>query len=188
MTAFDDLPTRELIGRRRFLRRTLFGVAALSAARLLPSAYTHAGVPQTVSDQLTWFSEKEYLVVSAVSARLTGHAAPGSSPDKGIDVALRADRFLATEDPEIQEQIHLLLTLFNSAFVAAVLEFKFSSFLDMGPEEKDEYLEGWMTSGISFRRTAFQALKRLCMSMHYTDARSSEEIGYHGMFMPEDRR
>ena len=188
MIAFDDSPAGEPIGRRRFLKKTLFGVAALSAARLLPSACADAKIPQSVSGKLTWFSGQEYLVVSAVSARLTGHGASGSSPDKGIDVALRADRFLATEDPEIQEQIHFLLTLFNSAVVAAVLEFKFSSFLEMAPEAQDDYLEGWMTSGISFRRTAFQALKRLCMSMHYTDARSSEEIGYHGMFLPEDRR
>jgi hypothetical protein len=49
---------------------------------------------------------------------------------------------------------------------------------------QDSYLEGWMTSSLGFRRTGFQALKRLSMSMHYTDAHSWEEIGFHGMELP----
>lgn len=188
MGSLDDSASEGVMDRRRFLRRTLFGAAALWAARFLPAQFAHAGIPQAVSSRLTFFSEQEYLIVAAVSSRLTGHPIVGALPEKDVDVALRADHFLSTEDPEIQEQIHLLLTLFNSAIVAAILEFKFSSFLKMTPEGQDEYLESWMTSGIGFRRTAFQALKRLCMSMHYTDSRSSGEIGYHGMFLPEDRR
>jgi hypothetical protein len=45
-----------------------------------------------------------------------------------------------------------------------------------------------MTSSFGFRRTGFQALKRLSMSMHYTDERSWEEIGFHGMELPGGAR
>jgi hypothetical protein len=58
----------------------------------------------------------------------------------------------------------------------------------MSPADKDSYIEDWMTSNLGFRRTGFQALKRVSMSMFYTDSRSWKEIGYEGMFMPEDRR
>jgi hypothetical protein len=188
MALLGDSASEELMDRRRFLKQTFIGAVALSAARFLPAQYAQAGIPQSVSSRLTFFSEQEYLIVATVSSRLTGHPMTGSFPEKDVDVALRADHFLSTEDPEIQEQMHLLLTLFNSAIVAAILEFKFSTFLKMQPDIQDEYVESWMTSGIGFRRTAFQALKRLCMSMHYTDSRSANEIGYHGMFLPEDRR
>jgi hypothetical protein len=188
MAMVDGSGSEGSMDRRRFLKRTLFGAAALMAARFLPAQYGHAGIPQSVSSRLTFFSDEEYLIVATVSSRLTGHPMVGSLSEKDIDVALRADHFLSTEDPELQEQFHLLLTLFNSAVVAAILEFTFSRFLNMQAEVQDEYLESWMTSSIGFRRTAFQALKRLCMSMHYTDSRSSGEIGYHGMFLPEERR
>jgi hypothetical protein len=58
----------------------------------------------------------------------------------------------------------------------------------MSPQDKDSYLEDWMTSNLGFRRTGFQALKRISLSMFYTDSRSWTEIGYEGMFLPEDRK
>jgi len=188
MIGEEQFPPGTEIGRRRFLKQTLFGAAALSIARLLPEGYVYAEVPKDIRGQLTFFSEQEYLIVSAASACLTSHTASETPPEKTIDVALRADRFLSDEQPEIQEQVHLLLTIFNSAIVAFFFHFKFSTFLKMDVEAQNSYLDGWMTSWFNFRRTGFQALKRLCMSMHYTDSRSWDEIRYHGMFMLEEQQ
>ena len=179
-------------GRRRFLRQTVLGAAALLAARALPSGFAAAqghGADSATGPgagpdgpALKFFSPEEYRVFSAAAARLTGHpAAPGGT---SIDSALRADAFLSTEDPEIQDQIHLLLTIFNSVFTAIFLSFTFSRFTGMDGGAQDRYIEGWMTSTFAFRRTAFQALKRLSMSMYYTDERAWEEIGYHGITAP----
>jgi hypothetical protein len=172
------------IGRRRFLRGTFFGAAALFVAPALPSRLIQAQVPPEIAGRLQFFSNQEYLVVSAAAARLTGHIPGEPGSGQTVDAALRADRFLSTEDSEIQDQIHLLLAIFNSPITAFVFSFKFSGFLSMDPDGQDKYLEGWMTSSLGFRRTGFQALKRLSMSMHYTDARSWEEIGFHGMELP----
>jgi hypothetical protein len=180
MTTMDSLPAAST-GRRRFLRQTLFGAAALFVAPAFPTMRLHAQVPQETARKLLFFSEHEYLVVSAAAARLTGHIQGESGPAGSVDPALRADTFLSNEDPEIQDQIHLLLTIFNSPVAAFVFNFRFSEFLHMDPPGQDDYLEGWMTSSLAFRRTGFQALKRLSMSMHYTDEHSWEEIGYHGM-------
>jgi hypothetical protein len=175
-------------GRRRFLRQTLFGAAALFIAPALPSGRIRAQIPQEAARSLKYFSEEEYLVVSAAAAHLTGHLPGGPGGGDAIDAALRADTFLSAEDPEIQDQIHLLLTIFNSSIAAFLFSFKFSGFLTMDDDARDSYLEGWMTSSLGFRRTGFQALKRLSMSMHYTDERSWEEIGYHGMELPGGSR
>ena len=169
-------------GRRRFLRQTAFGAAALIAARFLPSGRAAAQEGSAPPAALKFFSQDEYSVFSAAAARCTGH--PAASGGGGIDTALRADAFLSTEDPEIQDQIHLLLTIFNSVFAAILLSFTFSRFVDMDGAAQDRYIEGWMTSTFAFRRTAFQALKRLSMSMYYTDERSWDEIGYHGITAP----
>ena len=67
---------------------------------------------------------------------------------------------------------------------AFLFDFRFSSFLDMNAADQDSYLEDWMTSSLEFRRTGYQALKRTCLSMFYTDTRSFADIGYHGMFLP----
>jgi hypothetical protein len=175
-------------GRRRFLRQTFFGAAALFIAPALPSRVHHAQIAPVTAGQLQFFSKEEYLVVSAAAARLTGHPPGEQGSGQSVDAALRADAFLGTEDPEIQEQIHLLLTIFNSAIASFIFSFQFSGFLSMDPAGQDRYLEGWMTSSLSFRRTGFQALKRLSMSMHYTDARSWEEIGFHGIESPGGSR
>jgi hypothetical protein len=103
-------------------------------------------------------------------------------------VASRADQFLAGADPEVQDQLHQLFTVFNAAFFTFLFDFRLTSFLNMSASDKDSYVRDWMTSSLGFRRTAFQALKRVCLSMFYTDNRSWKEIGYEGMFMPEDRK
>lgn len=175
-------------GRRRFLRQTLFGTAALFVAPVLPSGLLRAQINPDIARNLVFFSQHEYLVVSAAAARLTGHIPGEPGSGQTVDAALRADTFLATEDPEIQDQIHMLITIFNSPIATFLFSFRFSGFLNMDSADQHRYLEGWMTSSLGFRRTGFQALKRLSMSMHYTDERSWEEIGFHGMELPEGAR
>ena len=55
------------------------------------------------------------------------------------------------------------------------------------PVQRRLELSRWLLMRLAFRRTGFQALKRLCVSMYYTDKVSWDAIGYSGMFLPEDR-
>ena len=171
----------ERSSRRRFLKNTALGTLLLAGARLLPASVVPDGVQQNVPDDLLYFSRHEYRLIRALAARLVGEVPPGSS---GIDVALRADGYLSGADVEVQEQFHTLLTIINSPLFAFLFDFRFSSFLDMNAADQDSYLEDWMTSSLEFRRTGYQALKRTCLSMFYTDTRSFADIGYHGMFLP----
>jgi hypothetical protein len=141
-----------------------------------------------VPHNLVYFSPEEFLIFESVAERLIGAPPPGQPGSAEIGVAARADQFLGGADPEVQEQFHQLLTVFNAPLFAFLFDFRFSSFLSMSPQDKDSYLEDWMTSSLGVRRTGFQALKRICMSMFYTHSGSWKEIGYEGMFMPEDRK
>lgn len=172
--------------RRRFLKETALGTAFLFAAKLIPLASLQA--QRQIPQDLRFLSDHEYMVMKALAERMTGVPEGEGSIRPAIDAALRADRFLAEEDPEIQSQFHQLLTLFSSTFFTFIFDFRFSSFLEMSPEGKDSYIQDWMTSPLAFRRKGFQALKRTCMSMYYTDPESWNDIGYDGMFLPEDRR
>jgi hypothetical protein len=174
--------------RRRFLKETLFGVAFLSAARLVPSGVLVAEELGDVPDNLLYFSPKEYLIFKAAAERIIGEASPGQPGANDIGVAVRGDQFLAGADPEVQEQFHQLLSVFNAPFFTFLFDFRGSSFLNMSPADKDSFIEDWMTSKFGFRRSGFQALKRVSLSMFYTESRSWKEIGYEGMFMPEDRK
>lgn len=180
--------TQNRTSRREFLKETLLGAAFLSAAKLVPSDALLADGFALVPNDLIYFSPKEYLIFEAVAERIIGVPSPGQPGSRDIGVAMRADQFLAGADPEVQEQFHQLLTVFNALLFTFLFDFRFSSFLNMSPADKDSYIEDWMTSKFGFRRTGFQALKRVCLSMYYTDSRSWKEIGYEGMFLPEDRK
>ena len=171
--------------RRKFLKQTLFGTVALSLSRFIP--FDIAKAAPAVEGALKFFSPIEYLIIQAVGERVVGNASSGSPSASHVGVAARADAFLSKESPENQEQFHQLLVVFNSNLFAFLFEFRFSSFLDMSSGDQDSYLRSWMTSSLPFRRTAFQALKRLSLSMFYTDPQSWNEIGYTGMFLPWER-
>jgi hypothetical protein len=172
--------------RRRFLKETFLGFTFLTAAKFFPRTAVLHLVPEDVANRLRFFSEHEYVLVQTVAARIIGDSQP-SGGQKPIDAALRADEYLSLADPEIQQQFHQLLIVFNGPVFAFLFDFRFSSFLDMNPDDQDSYLQDWMTSALTFRRQAFVALKRLSVSMHYTDYRSWESIGYTGLFLPWER-
>jgi hypothetical protein len=186
-TVMDSFPER-VVSRRKFLKETLSGVVLLSASKLFPSGSLLAQDLRTVPGPLAFFSKREYYIFEAIAERLIGLPSAGQPGVRDVGVAARADQFLAGADPEVQDQLHQLFTVFNAPFFTFVFDFRLSSFLNMSPADKDSYIADWMTSSLGFRRTAFQALKRVSLSMFYTDSRSWKEIGYEGMFMPEDRR
>jgi hypothetical protein len=168
--------------RRTFLRQTLFGSVVLSTASYLPSRLLSAtGTEHDVQD-LRFFSAEEFRILETAADRIVGATADDGPTAGEINVALRADRYLAGADPEIQEQFHLLMTVLNHPLFTFLFDFRLSAFVNMSKEDQDTWLEDWMTSPLGFRRQAFVGLKRLCMSMYYTDARSWKAIGYDGIF------
>ena len=173
--------------RRRFLRQTTFGLLALWGGGLHTFVRMRQQPHSMIPSGLVFFSDQEYAIVQAVARRLIGSDSRiGSEPGQS-DVALRADRFLAEAELDVQEQFHQLLVVFNAPVFTFLFDFRLSSFLAMQPDQQDTYLQDWMTSTLAFRRTAFQALKRLCASMYYTDSVTWKDIEYTGLFLPGER-
>ena len=166
--------------RRAFLKETLGGSLFLLGASVLGTPLLAFFRPDRT---LAFLSPKEFSIMQAIAARIIGLSS--ASPLQPDEVSTRADAFLAAEPPEVQEQLHTLLNAFNAPFFTFLFDWRFSSFINMSPEDQDSYLEDWMTSSFAFRRTGFQALKRISLSMYYTDSRTWPGIGYTGMFMKE---
>src|SRR3990172_6018417 len=145
--------------RRKFLKETMFGALVLSTTKLLPFSIARAEALSEIPPILQFFSPNEFLIMQAVAERIVGAPSRNSPTSSEVKVALRADQFLLNADPEVQEQFHQLLTVFNGALFTLLFEFRFSSFINMPAGEQDSYLQSWMTSSLAFRRTAFQALK-----------------------------
>jgi hypothetical protein len=164
--------------RRKFIKETIIGVIALGFG----GATRRTDPLNPGFSEYRYFSAHEAEIFQAIAERIIGKV------PLDVDVVRRADLFLAEEDEEIREQIHQLLTVFNAPFFTFLFDLRFSSFITMSPGDQDSYLEDWMTSSLAFRRTGFQALKRLCVSMYYTDEQSWESIGYEGMFQPGERQ
>jgi hypothetical protein len=169
-----------LTPRRRFLKQTAFGVAALTVGGCLSDGGTGADeLPPGVAGQLRFASPTEFLVLQAAAEQLIDLPATGG-PMTSADLALRMDLYLSGADEEVRDQFHQLLSVFNSGIAAFLFDLRFSSFLGMSPEDRRAYLADWMESPIGFRRTAFMALKRVASSSYYSHPASWTAIGYDG--------
>ena len=169
---------RTTMQRRLFLRRTAFGVAALTVGPWLPGGSPSPDhLPSDIGDRLLFASSGEFVVLQAVAETFIGLTG-GVGPLSTAEAASRMDHYLAGADPEVQEQFHQLLTVFNSGITAFLFDLRTSSFVGMSPEDRVSYVQDWMESPIGFRRTAFQGLKRVAMSCYYSHPASFASIGY----------
>ncbi len=173
-----QLESRSTNDRRRFLKRSAFGVVALGAGSLLPGCTDPAdGVPSEIRQRLRFASPGEFLILQAAAEAFIDLPAEGG-PLTSSDVAARMDQYLGGADPEVQDQFHQLLAIFNSGITAFLFDLRTSSFVGMSAEDRATYVQDWMESPIGFRRTAFQALKRVAMSSYYSHPASWPAIGF----------
>ena len=170
--------------RRAFLKQTGFGLAALTVGGCLPGeSESIEDLPDGIAGRLKFASPTEFFVLRAAAEQLIDLPNEGG-PMPSNEVAVRMDNYLAGADPEVQDQFHQLLTVFNSGIVAFLFDLRTSSFLSMSPGDRSSYLRDWMESPIGFRRTAFTALKRVAMSTYYSHQLSWTSIGFDGDHTP----
>ncbi|MCU0453202.1 MAG: gluconate 2-dehydrogenase subunit 3 family protein [Bacteroidetes bacterium] len=173
--------------RRRFLKRSAFGVAALSVGGCLPGGPAGADdLRAGIAQQLRFSSPTEFLVLQAAAEQILD-LPPTGGPMASADAAMRMDHYLAGADQEVQDQFHQLLSVFNSGLAAFFFDLRFSSFLGMSTKDRADYLQDWMESPIAFRRTAFVALKRIAASTYYAHPVSWKAIGYDADHTPQVR-
>ena len=179
--------------RRGFLKKTLGGAALLAAAGAVPLALRKTQL-RPVRSPLRFFTAAEYSVFAAVAERVLARGPADVPPELAgvlrtrppapapaeVDVAGKADVFLAPLDAASAKDLKQLLALFDNALFSAVTGGPPRPFTRMSPDEQDAHVERWATSRMAVRRTGFQALKRLSAAVYYGSPETYASVGYPG--------
>jgi Gluconate 2-dehydrogenase subunit 3 len=177
--SWDPMIVPDGSGRRRFLKKTLMGLLALSFARVAFSSPPQRAEGALSKNSLRFLSPQQFRALEAFCDRMVPAAedAPGAAD---LSVAARLDLYLSTMDRGVAEQIAQLLDVFE--WSPMVFDFKPARFTSLTLAHRDEVLRAWATSRLEFRRVGFQALRRLSMAAYYSQEGSWKAIGYDGPY------
>jgi hypothetical protein len=181
--------------RRGLLSKTFGGVVLLGAAAAVPVALRKTKLRPAPAG-LKFFSAAEYSIWAAVAervlardpteataeeAKLTGSVERPTAPTPArIDVAAKADAFLAPLPKGDAKDLKQLLALFDNALFSFLTGGPARPFTRMDAAEQDAQLHAWQTSRLAIRRTGFQAMKRLCCAIYYGSPETYASVGYPG--------
>lgn len=159
--------------RRAFLKRGLAGGALLAIAgaglSLIPSKRI-----ATATAPLLVLDDTAFQAMAAISARVLPEDADPST------IAMGVDRALVYAPLEAQHDLVQVLHLFESALVGLLLDGRPHPFTRLDAEAQDRALFAFRDSRIALRRGAYQALRKLALSVYYADARSWPKMHYGG--------
>lgn len=166
--------------RRGFLKKTLGSAVLLAAAGAVPLALRKTKLRET-RKPLRFFTAAEYSIWAAVANRILAEEQPSGAPSPSqIDVAAKADAFLAPLPQNDRKDLKQLLALFDNALFSALQGGPPRPFTQMSPQDQDAHLRRWQTSRLALQRTGFQAMKRLSCALYFSDPRTFASVGYPG--------
>ncbi len=159
------------VSRRSLLKKGLFGglVLALGGTGLALYPSAQVGVPTL---PLLALQPSSFQVLVAVASRIV--TAKGADP---VAIAHGVDQALTRIPIEAQADLNKLLGLLENA-LAGLLDGRIQPFTRLSAESRDRVLESWSSSRFVIRRTGFQALRKLCLAAHYSEAASWPPLGY----------
>jgi hypothetical protein len=165
--------------RRSLLKKGLFGgaVLAVGGAGFLASRGTRRiALPP---EGLLALSEDEYAVVHAIAGRMIPPRENFPSIDE-VRVAFNADRVLTHADDGAVKELRQLLRLFENGLTNLLFGGRARTFTNLGPDEQDAVLLEWQDSGLTIRRTGFQAMRAIVLAAYYGSPMSWKAVGYDG--------
>ena len=186
--------------RRGLLKKTLGGALLLAAAGAVPVALRKTKLREAPGT-LKFFSPAEYSIWAAVAARVLAQEAtaatrepdgdsaeaflqaehrPAAPSPSQIDVAGKADAFLAPLPASDAKDLKQLLALFDNALFSFLTGGPARPFTQLDAAGQDAHLKSWQTSRLAIRRTGFQAMKRLCCAIYFAAPLSWPSMGYPG--------
>jgi hypothetical protein len=178
--------------RRGLLKKTIGGAVLLAAAGAVPIALRGTRL-RPVRGPLRFFTAAEYAIFAAVADRILatdpaaappvdvriGPRPPPPSPEE-VDVAGKADAFLAGVDAKSASDFKQLLALLDNAVFNLLGGGPPRPFTRMSAAEQDRCLASWAGSRLAVKRTGFQALKRLTAAVYFATPATWPSIGYPG--------
>jgi hypothetical protein len=168
--------------RRGLLKKTLGGAALLAAAGAVPLALRKTRLREMPKGRtLQFFTPAEYSIWAAVADRMLAEEKPSGAPTPSqLDVAGRADAFLAPLPEKDGKDLKQLLALFDNALFSAVQGGPPRPFTAMSPQEQDDHIRRWQGSRLAIQRTGYEALRRLCCAMYFSAPETYASVGYPG--------
>lgn len=166
------------MNRRKFLKAGLIGTGALAAGSaiwaLRTSGYASSGL---FEGKLTNIRPDEAAVLFALCPLFSPYEKPQSEGAKVARV-LFLDRFFTPMDPAITRQFRALIHLVEHG--STLFSLRWHRFSRLDDAAQQDYLTGWQTSRLGFRRLAFNALKTMMYMSVYKDDASWKGMGYEG--------
>jgi len=168
--------------RRGFLKKSLGGAALLAAAGAVPLALRGTKLREVPkAAPLRFFTPAEYSIWAAVADRVLAEETPSGAPSPAqLDIAARADAFLAPLPQTDRKDLKQLLALFDNALFSTLQGGPPRPFTAMSAPEQDAHLHRWQTSRLAIKRTGYQALKRLCCALYFSAPETFASVGYPG--------
>jgi hypothetical protein len=114
-------------------------------------------------------------ILRALGDTLLPSTGPGD-PSGAEIVPDAVDELLASMTPADSKRVGALLVVFDLAALPAYGR----RFSNLSEERRTRYVEGWMRSRLTLRRVIYRALRSLCLSTYYQDARTWSSMKYDG--------
>jgi len=168
--------------RRGLLKKSVAGATLLALAGSVPLALRRTKLRELPTHgPLQFFTPAEYSIWAAVADRILAEEKPSGGPTPAqLDVAARADAFLAPLPDTDRKDLKQLLALFDNALFSALQGGPPRPFTAMSPEEQDAQLRRWQNSRLTLQRTGYQAMKRLCCALFFSAPETYASVGYPG--------
>jgi len=162
-------------------RRSVLQALALTGVAALAGSFSLSGCQRVVAPafKLRSLSAREFRTLERVADCLMPGGS-GAPPASACEVARQADAFLAGLNPHTQDDLHLLLKVFDGM---PLLAGKWSPILAQDRVGAGEFLAGWERGRLPFMRQGFNGLKRLLVATYFADPRSWDAIGYEGVWV-----
>ena len=168
--------------RRGLLKKSIAGAALLAAAGSIPLALRKTRLREVPKGRpLQFFTPAEYSIWATVADRVLAEEKPSDAPTATqLDIAARADAFLAPLPEDDRKDLKQLLALFDNALFSFVQGGPPRPFTAMSPQQQDAHLRRWQFSRLAIQRTGYQALKRLCCALYFSAPETFASVGYAG--------
>jgi len=181
MGSLNDTSTEAMVedwlGRRSFLKRAMFTASAIASATMLPGCgnYPDAGAALRV------LSAKEFAILQAVAETIIAPTGPGEPSVAQVRAIEHLDQNVLPKMPAnvLSDFKSLLLTVEHAPIL---FEGALSPFTELSDADKASYLDGFMRSQYTLRKTMFQALKVVSVTAYFAMPASWSSVGYNGPF------
>lgn len=110
-------------------------------------------------------------------------------PFEGADpvaVAHGVDQSLRFATPEARRDLGLVLSVLENGLSGLVTRGSATLFSELSDVDKDEAIRRWGASPSPLLAGATNALRKLCLGVHYATLEHSAELGYPGPRIPKD--